>query len=256
MRVPFEIVGGRIYVPVRVNGSGPYRFAVDTGASGMGRADKSLTIALHLQVSGANQSSDGVSTETVNTVHLDKLDLGGLVHENFDVITRDYSSSVPPEAAISGIIGRDFFSDGLLVVDYPSRMLWFSRGLGLSIHNRGALAYERPFRVPVLIGELQTTANLDSGAGVSLVLPRATYDQLSSNPLQVAGRANLTNNSIETGHATVHGPLRFGDVDAADIDARVAEQYPEVMVGAEILQHYALAIDQRARLVALCAPRA
>ncbi|WP_425480574.1 hypothetical protein, partial [Stenotrophomonas pictorum] len=36
LRVPFEVIDGRIYVPVGVNGRGPFRFAVDTGASGMG----------------------------------------------------------------------------------------------------------------------------------------------------------------------------------------------------------------------------
>jgi hypothetical protein len=255
VRVPFDIVGGRIYVQARVNGGGPYRFAVDTGASGMGRADASLTSALHLIVTGNAQSSDGIATATVNAVHLDSLALGHLQRENLDVITRDYSSSVPASAAISGIIGRDFFADGVLVIDYPSRMLTFSRARGLTANNSGALSYERPFRVFASIGAVSTTANLDTGAGVGLVLPRSVYDQVSTSPLEAAGHANLTNGPIETGRATVHGPLRFGDVNAADLETRVADRYPEVMVGADILQHYLIAIDQRTRLVAVCAPR-
>jgi hypothetical protein len=38
VQIPFESVDGRIYVQARVNGREPYRFAVDTGASGIGRA--------------------------------------------------------------------------------------------------------------------------------------------------------------------------------------------------------------------------
>ena len=46
--VPFALVDGRVYVEARVNGGGPYRFAVDTGASGIGRADARLVSGLGL----------------------------------------------------------------------------------------------------------------------------------------------------------------------------------------------------------------
>jgi hypothetical protein len=183
----------------------------------MGRADASLTNALHLTRIGNTQSSDGVATATVNTVHLDSLGLGRLHRENLDVITRDYSASMPASAAISGIIGRDFFADGLLIIDYPSHTLAFSETRGI------------------------TTAN--SGAQIRAAVPRSGFD-----------RATLTNGAIDTGRAAVHGPLRLGEVNAADIEARVADGYPEVMVGADILQHYLIAVDQRTRLVAVCSP--
>ena len=47
------------------------------------------------------------------------LELGGLVRRDLKVITRDYGSRLSPEAGFAGIIGRDFFGDGLLVIDYP-----------------------------------------------------------------------------------------------------------------------------------------
>lgn len=46
LSVPFRVVDGRIYVTVKVDGKGPFVFAVDTGASGMGRADAGLVAAL------------------------------------------------------------------------------------------------------------------------------------------------------------------------------------------------------------------
>ena len=49
-RFPFELVDGRIYVQARVNGQGPFRFAVDTGASGLARADAKLVQALGLSL--------------------------------------------------------------------------------------------------------------------------------------------------------------------------------------------------------------
>ena len=49
MRVPFEVIDGRIYIQATVNDRGPFKFAVDTGASGLGRADTSLVSILGLK---------------------------------------------------------------------------------------------------------------------------------------------------------------------------------------------------------------
>ncbi|MBL7537663.1 hypothetical protein INQ15_25080, partial [Escherichia coli] len=80
-----------------------------------------------------------------------------------EVMTRDYSSRMAPEAAFAGILGRAFFADGLLVIDYPQRRLTFTRGPGLTRGAPGVLGYERAFRVPVTIGATSTEGNLDTG---------------------------------------------------------------------------------------------
>jgi hypothetical protein len=255
MRLPFEIVNGRVYLQAQVNDRGPYTFAIDTGASGLGRADASLTSALGLEVTGETQTSDGVNTATVNRVQFDSLALGGLIREDFDVITRDYSSGLPDEAKIHGIVGRDFFADGLLVIDFPARSIAFSRTQALGADQAGVLAYERPFRVPVTIGAVSTTGNLDTGAGVTLVLPLSLYNQVASGPLEQAGRGQLTNTVIETSRTTLAGPVRIGSATVSNVEVRVSEQYPELLIGGQVLQNYVVAIDQRSRLVALCPPQ-
>ncbi|WP_204320716.1 hypothetical protein, partial [Klebsiella pneumoniae] len=65
---------------------------------------------------------------------------------DIEVMTRDYSSRMAPEAAFAGILGRAFFADGLLVIDYPQRRLTFTRGPGLTRGAPGVLGYERAFR--------------------------------------------------------------------------------------------------------------
>lgn len=137
IRVPFEIVDGRIYVQARVNGRGPYRFAVDTGASGMGRADASLVQALGLSTIGQAQNADGVRSAQADTVLLDSLELGGLVQRELEVIAKDYGSRLPEAQRFHGIIGRNFFADGLLVIDYPNRSLSFSKAVKfpVNVHN-------------------------------------------------------------------------------------------------------------------------
>lgn len=252
LSVPFDVIDGRIYLQAKVNGQGPYRFAVDTGASGQARADASLVSTLGLEVHARTSNSDGVSTTSADLVRLDSVEVGGLLRRDLEVITRDYGGSAP-EASFSGIIAREFFDDGLLVIDYPERVLRFSRSLALTRDDRGALPYQRAFRIPVSIGDLATVGNLDTGANVAFALPRAMYDKLAgTTTLQKAGNGTLSNTVIETGRATVHGPFRMGGIALADVETRVSDRLPELLVGAHALQGLVLAIDQRSRAVALC----
>ncbi|MGY1425170.1 aspartyl protease family protein [Lysobacter sp. A289] len=252
VHVPFETVDGRIYVQARVNGRGPFRFAVDTGASGMARADASLVTLLGLSMHGETTTSDGVKSANVETTHLDSLELGGVVRPNLEVIARDYNSRNAPDAVFSGIIAREFFSDGLLVIDYPRKTLTFSRALRLSASGNNALGYERAFRIPVSIGAMQTVGHLDTGANIGFVLPQALYEKVAAGPLEQAGRAQLTNGQIETQRATVHGPFRVGEVSVSDVEVRVSAQFPELLVGAHALQNAVVLIDQRSKTVAVC----
>lgn len=252
--VPFETVDGRIYVTAQVNGKGPFRFAVDTGASGLGRADARLVAALGLSVSGSGQSSDGVATAHVDTVSLDSLALGGLVRRDLSVITRDYNGRMSKEAAFDGIIGREFFADGLLVIDYPNQRLTFTRAAALPQSAPGILSYQRAFRVPVTIGSVTAEGQLDTGANVAFVLPQSLFERIGGGAVIASGEGNLTNTVIKTGRATVAGPFRIGAASLADIEVRVSDRFPELLVGAHALSKFALLIDQRSSSIALCPP--
>lgn len=254
LKVPFELVDGRIYVEASVNQRGPYRFALDTGASGMGRADARLAEALGLRASGQVANSDGVRTTQSDTLRLEALALGRLVRRDVDVITRDYASRLSAAQRFDGILGRDFFGDGLLVIDYPNRLLAFTTTGALPPDAQGGLAYAKPFRVPVSIGGVQTTAHLDTGANVTAVVPMSLYQRLDASPLQAAASGRLTNGSIDVSRATLAGPLVIGAARLSALEVRVSEKFPELLVGAHALQGHVLAIDQRSRRVALCSP--
>ncbi|QOY96564.1 aspartyl protease family protein [Massilia sp. UMI-21] len=252
VHVPFEVVDGRIYVQARVNNGGPYRFAIDTGASGVGRADTTLVGALGLRPHGKASTSDGVQAAVVDTVRLDSLALGGLEMQGVELIARDYGSRMPAGARFHGIIGRDFFADGLLVLDYHGKTLSFSRRMSLPDAGEGILPYERAFRVPVSIGGIRAEANLDTGANIGLVMPKALYTRVSQAPLAPAGAGTLTNTRIDTWRGVVPGPVTIGAASLPDVDVRVSDRFPEMLVGAHVLQEFVVLIDQRAKRIALC----
>jgi predicted aspartyl protease len=250
--IPFRVVDGRIYVDARVNGKGPFTFAIDTGASGMGRADSSLANTLGLSIKHTGETTDGITTSTVDMTSFESLQIGDLQRRDLEVITRDYSSRMTPGMAIAGIIGRDFFSDGLLVIDYPSKTLFFSKTDSLLAGDKAALPYQRPFRVPVTIGGMTVSGNLDTGANVELVMPKLLFDKVSRSPLEAAENATLTNTNIETQSSVVSGPFIISKVSLSNVNVRVSDRFPELMVGARALQNFRIMIDQRSKQIAIC----
>lgn len=256
VHVPFKQIDGRIYVDVLVNGKGPYVFALDTGASGIGRADNRLVAALELPSGTETQTSDGVQVSQVKTVKVRSLRLGRLERSEQEVIARDYRSRMAPEAAFAGILGREFFGDGLLVIDYGRQTVSFTRSRSMNPAMPGGMRYAKAFRVPITIGGIETPGHLDTGANVSLILPLAFYSKVSSEPLGEQATGTLTNTRITTHRATIKGPVRVGNVTSSGVQARVSEQFPEVVVGAHFLRNRVLLIDQRSQTVALCPARA
>ena len=227
---------------------------MDTGASDFGRADTSLVKALGLRLDAPTLNSDGLMTSAVDTTHLTSLRVGNLRRKNLQVITRDYSRKMKPEAALSGIIARDFFADGLLIIDYPNKRLSFSRTLSLKPDSPGSLPYNKPFRVPVRIGQVTVEGNLDTGANIAFVLPQTLFERVGGKEPVRAEAGTLANTKVDTARATLKGPFVLGTVQLTDQEVRVSEKYPELLVGAHALQHFKVLIDQRSKRVAVCAP--
>ena len=253
--IPFRNVDGRVYVSARVNGRGPFTFAVDSGASGMARADIRLVAALKLQPEGRRETSDGITTAAVPTVRLATVGIGRLKHTSLDVITRDYNRNSRPEAAIAGILGREFFADGLLVIDYRRNRLIFTQSRSLASGIPGAVAYARPFRVRTLIGAVETLGNVDTGANVAVVVPRPLFEAASAGQTGEERNGTLTNTTIRTFKATLSVPVRIGDLVLTEAEARVSGNFPELLIGGPALTGSALLIDQRSHTLAICPPR-
>lgn len=253
--VPFDVVDGRIHVEVQVNGSGPYRFAIDTGASGMARADARLVRQLALPADASTRHSDGVQTAQADTVRINALALGGLLHSDVTALTRDYNARQSRDAAFDGILARGSFADGVLIIDYPQRRLQFRRDINLLPAQPDTLAYSRAFRIPVTIGTVTTEAQLDTGANVAMVLPTALFRRAAGAAVTTGDRLTLSHGEVDGGHAQLDVPVLIGGLALQGLHVRVSDHYPEAVVGAHALQEAVVLIDQRSQQVAVCPSR-
>ncbi len=111
-------------VEARINGQGPYRFAVDTGAS---NSILSHALALRLMlphgipvpVMGASGSSAGYMTKVQN------FDVAGRRFNDFSFATGDFFDRLTAAvgSGVDGVLGANAFDDAVLRIDYPNKRL-------------------------------------------------------------------------------------------------------------------------------------
>jgi hypothetical protein len=252
--VPFELRGGHIFVQAYVNGTGPFLFGFDTGASGIGRADVRLATQLALPKVGEEQNSDGIKTVTTDVVSVERLRLGPVEKRNVRLLSRNYNGSHTSPPFLLGIIGRDFFADRLLTIDYPNRTLTFSRGR-LSSQGQNVVRYRPGFRIPVCIGTKCLDGTLDTGSSSSLVLPKEAALANAIGPAKHVGSGRRMNSVAELYEVQLSLPIKVGGVIASGARVLYADRSEDTAnVGSDFLKDYVVTIDQRHHLLRISRP--
>jgi len=254
--VPFELYRGHIFVQEFVYGKGPYRFAFDTGASGMGRADRRLVEELSLPRIGEVQNDDGINVGSMATVGADSLRLGSLEKRRLELQSRDYNlNRKPGEAPLMGIIGRDFFKDRLLTIDYPARKIRFSNGR-LRPTDRGVVAYKPGFGIPVCFEIGCFEGKVDSGSNRSLIIPKNLVGRIpASEPVRI-GSGTSANTVFELYEMRLRKPVSVSGVTATNQQILYSDPSDDTInIGSDFLKDYVLTIDQRHHLLKISRPK-
>ena len=264
--VPVEVAmlaGEGVVVEVRLDGKGPYRFALDTGAAGGGRMSRALAESLALPVIGEMMAGDpsGKSRETVRIVEAGTLALGGATFHQVRLMVRDLPArprrpnaeaaaanapSAPSE--IDGVLGFGLFQDHLLTLDYPGRRRGGRRAGGRRWPGE-VVDYRDPFGIPQVrlgIGDLEFDADVDSGnMNGEVALPVAALERVPlAAEARVVGRGRTGFTEFEILQAPLRGSLRVGGhaVEGPRIDF---VPFPHGNLGHAFLSRFVITIDQK-----------
>jgi predicted aspartyl protease len=250
----------RILARVMVNGRGPYRFMVDTGANHTALA-ASMLPALGI-------SADGNKTITVlgingsviaPSVHLDSLDAGGLHLSNLQVPVL----AGPLLADIDGILGIDGLENKTMTANFLHDRFVVTGSLGGvpigDVVVSGRLISQHLLEVDCRVNGVKAKAVIDTGSPRTLAnwallraLAQKSGPSASSIPTEVV-------DATEALQAAVIEPVSSMQIDAATISNLYVtfgtfrvfktwglEDQPAVLVGMDLLGSFAeISIDYR-----------
>ncbi|MDB6041656.1 MAG: hypothetical protein JWM63_207 [Gammaproteobacteria bacterium] len=161
---------GRVVVPVMINGQGPFRFIVDTGAT---HSTISPTTANALGLTPATTPSivlDGITgSTTVSAVTIDRLETGALLLERTPMPV----VWVPVLAGADGILGAAGLTSQSLLVDFQHNKVVIAGRVGASIRSQGMRVHavrlaDGLMTINTLVKGVRCRAVIDTGAQRSL----------------------------------------------------------------------------------------
>jgi clan AA aspartic protease (TIGR02281 family) len=118
-----------ILVKVKVNGKGPFDFAVDTGAC-VTALSKQLAQKLGVSENeGSQRKGSGCCGEVdMAMANVKSVEIGGTEGRDFQVAVIDLSSiSEALKKNLGGIIGYSFMKDYKVIIDYPNKQIFFEK---------------------------------------------------------------------------------------------------------------------------------
>jgi hypothetical protein len=252
--VPLRLVDRRPLLDVRVNGRGPYTFALDTGASGFARADASLVTALTLPVVGEARGSagPGAAATTMPIVRFDTLQLGAVTFSAVDAPSRDYNLR---GGHIDGIVALNLFAEYLVTLDFPRGVLRIASGELPPPDGREVFAFDgqrRIAQIPIRVAGTEVAADIDTGAMGGLTLPASLAGtlRLAAPPVPV-GSAMTVSGPIELSGAALQGDVSIGRYLLTQPWAEFTPAFAHANVGIDVLSRFALTFDQKNRRLRL-----
>ena len=123
--VPFHFEHGfAVVVPVSINGSGPYPFLLDTGAT-ITALDRGLAEAVVLDGSGMGTVTTLAETMSVSLAVAHTVSIGPVTERNVEVMVRDLKGLHAFAPGVRGVLGQNALNHADFLLDYRRRTLAF-----------------------------------------------------------------------------------------------------------------------------------
>ena len=253
-----EVVNGKPYVMVMVNGRGPFRFVVDTGTGGQAIITSRLADQLQLPVVGQARLIDptGQGEQRAQILLVSSLKIAGVEFTSVKAIRHSLAAE---DDTCQGLLGFTLFHDYLLKLDYPNHLLTLSSGtlqagwraVGPAVPH----ARRRAHRLPAHRWTSRVEAQFDcGGAGLSLPQHLAPLFKYASDPVLFgSGQSLSTRFQIKVGRLGTD--IHLGRYTFNHPSVEINPAFPLANFGACPMQNFAVTFDQRNRLMRLDASR-
>ena len=253
---------GRVVAPVMINGQGPFRFVIDTGANSS-VISPALAQRLNLTLSAADSMTlSGVTgSALVPTVKIDTLAAG-------DIALRDLTLPVIDSVlgGADGVLGVEGFEGTKIRIDFARDRLTIARSRGWAADDGFQVApvrfhFGRLLVADVLVGSVWARAVIDTGA------QRTLGNEALREALRAQARrdASVTHTEVigatperQRGDLSEAPPIKIGRMTIEKVQITFGDIYvfrqweldktPALLIGMDVLGILdTLAIDYRRR---------
>ncbi|HKP36921.1 MAG TPA: aspartyl protease family protein [Pyrinomonadaceae bacterium] len=249
--VPIQFRGVAPVIEIKINGQGPFIFAIDTGGGMQADVDISLAEKLKLPKNGKVRGGDpsGRNVREFETVNIDLITLGDVEFHNTTAVMRERLLT-PNYPKVDGVLGFALFTDYLLTLDYPGKQVRLARGELPAANGADILTFESPRRIPVVdlnIGTMKVRAHVDAGNMVgSFMIPAELVEKLTlSSPPITVGQARTVNNEVEIKEARLNDTIKLGKFSYEQPTITFPAIANEANIGFKVLREFALTFDQK-----------
>ena len=266
--VPFRMIDNHIILPVRVNGSQPLNFVLDSGAGASVIIDSRSSRALQLKMGGEIAVS-GTGTGPDPTAHIvpdTRLSLGEASLEGLSVIYLPLEA-IPffddlDHVYFDGVIGTSFFTRFVVEINYDLQLLTFtepsaaveqlanlgSRWREIPLQIKSGLPYMSARVTPKPGQSVDVKLLVDTGFRGSLSLTPASHDDLDE-PTEYLESIDQGLSGDVTSRVSMSESLALADYQLSGLPIGYAlaggerENGSNGIVGNEVLQQFNLVFD-------------
>ena len=246
---PMDTSHGQPIVDVMLDGKGPFKFFLDTGA-GATVLNDDLAKELGLAILDSTRLGDPANPQAVraDVVQLKSITLGAARFEGVGAVSWDRATLRPGADSPRGVIGVGVFNDVLLALDYPKGEVRLTHGALPAPDGDKVLAYTAPMGIPVVpvrLGAKTFRAHLDSGSPASFMLPLAWKDsvKLAGEPVEM-GRGRSANSTMIIYGAQLADTMRLGGHRFPGPMIQFNDALPDANLGGRVLREFVVTLDQ------------
>ena len=253
-QLPMSAQGHLPVIEAKVNGKGPYKFAVDTGFGGNVQVSAAIADELKLPIIGESVAGDpsGKNQRTIKIAQVQSIDVG---KAHFGEVSAGIGEGLPM-IGVDGIIGLNLFNSLLVTFDFPKSL--FTIEGGKLDAGSGVLSYTNEHGVPTVdvdVAGHKVSAHIDSGspAEVTMPLSMAKSLELAEEP-RVVGHARTVSNEFDVYAAPLKGDIHVGDIVLTNPRLDFVEIFPIGNLGSRFLKNLVVTFDPKNKKVRFVRP--
>ena len=255
--VPMQGMEGRPIVELKINGRGPYRFILDTGAVTTVVSDE-LSRELSLTPpAGVQVASVGLGPAPA-IVLIHDVRIGDAVLEDMIAAVMPLGGLLKGENAPRGVLSAACFPGYLLTYNYPAKQILIKKGALASADSKSIFQYTEDQVLPtvqVRIAGHDTMVHVDTGSAFGLTLPVKFLAELppASQPKE-AGTVRTGGGEFPVSIARVNGTIELGKYRLTLDEVRFSDARPGPAVGNigyDVLRDFVVTLDSKNRRIRL-----